>query len=97
MRIAPDMDLERRVERRLLPARASAPSTPSTTPSPPPWSVTASRCSACAATVFIWFGVLKIIGRSPVEDLVADMVYWLPADRSYASSASGRSSSASGC
>lgn len=30
--------------------------------------------------VFIWFGALKVIGRSPVEDLVADTVYWLPAD-----------------
>jgi uncharacterized membrane protein YkgB len=32
------------------------------------------------AAVFIWFGVLKVIGRSPVEDLVASTVYWLPAD-----------------
>ena len=30
--------------------------------------------------VFIWFGVLKIVGQSPVGDLVADTVYWLPAD-----------------
>ena len=30
--------------------------------------------------VFIWFGVLKIVGESPVADLVADTVYWLPAD-----------------
>lgn len=30
--------------------------------------------------VFIWFGALKVSGRSPVEDLVADTVYWLPAD-----------------
>lgn len=28
--------------------------------------------------VFIWFGTLKIIDRSPVADLVADTVYWLP-------------------
>lgn len=27
---------------------------------------------------FIWFGVLKVIGRSPVADLVAQTVYWLP-------------------
>lgn len=27
--------------------------------------------------VFIWFGVLKIIGRSPVGDLVAHTVYWV--------------------
>jgi putative oxidoreductase len=31
------------------------------------------------ALVFIWFGVLKVIDRSPVADLVADTVYWLPA------------------
>ncbi len=30
--------------------------------------------------VFIWFGALKVVGRSPVEELVADTVYWLPAD-----------------
>ncbi|HEY3247818.1 MAG TPA: DoxX family membrane protein [bacterium] len=27
--------------------------------------------------VFIWFGALKIIGRSPVGDLVAHTVYWV--------------------
>jgi uncharacterized membrane protein YkgB len=32
------------------------------------------------AVVFIWFGALKIAGRSPVEDLVADTAYWLPAE-----------------
>jgi putative oxidoreductase len=30
--------------------------------------------------VFIWFGVLKLVGRSPVEDLVRDTVFWLPGD-----------------
>lgn len=30
------------------------------------------------AVTFIWFGALKIIGRSPVADLVAQTVYWLP-------------------
>lgn len=30
-------------------------------------------------TVFIWFGALKVIDRSPVEELVAGTVYWLPA------------------
>ncbi|MGH2425562.1 MAG: DoxX family membrane protein [bacterium] len=30
------------------------------------------------AIVFIWFGSLKIAGRSPVADLVAGTVYWLP-------------------
>ena len=37
------------------------------------------RCSL--AVVFIWFGALKISGRSPVADLVTHTVYWLPADR----------------
>jgi uncharacterized membrane protein YphA (DoxX/SURF4 family) len=32
------------------------------------------------AVVFIWFGALKVIGESPVEDLVADTVYWVDAD-----------------
>jgi uncharacterized membrane protein YkgB len=32
------------------------------------------------ALVFIWFGTLKVIGRSPVEDLVAGTVYFLPRD-----------------
>jgi putative oxidoreductase len=29
------------------------------------------------AVVFIWFGILKIAGESPVTKLVADTVYWL--------------------
>ncbi len=29
------------------------------------------------AIVFIWFGVLKVIGYSPVEALVANTVYWV--------------------
>lgn len=29
------------------------------------------------ATVFVWFGVLKILDVSPVVDLVASTVYWL--------------------
>jgi putative oxidoreductase len=32
------------------------------------------------ALVFIWFGALKVIDRSPVADLVANTVYWLPSD-----------------
>jgi len=31
------------------------------------------------ALVFVWFGALKLADRSPVADLVADTVYWLPA------------------
>ena len=30
------------------------------------------------AIVFIWFGALKVIDRSPVYDLVADTVFFLP-------------------
>lgn len=29
-------------------------------------------------TVFIWFGLLKVFDVSPVEDLVAATVYWIP-------------------
>jgi uncharacterized membrane protein YkgB len=32
------------------------------------------------AIVFIWFGVLKVIDQSPVEDLVKDTIYFLPED-----------------
>lgn len=28
--------------------------------------------------IYIWFGALKVIGRSPVEDLVRDTVFFLP-------------------
>ncbi|MBI3998048.1 MAG: hypothetical protein HY355_03365 [Armatimonadetes bacterium] len=30
------------------------------------------------AIVFIWFGALKVLGVSPVADLVAGTVYWVP-------------------
>lgn len=30
--------------------------------------------------VFVWFGALKVVDRSPVEQLVAETVYWLPSD-----------------
>ncbi len=32
------------------------------------------------AVVFIWFGALKVVGRSPVGDLVAGTVYWVRPD-----------------
>ena len=32
------------------------------------------------AIVFIWFGVLKVIDRSPVEDIVKETVFFLPGD-----------------
>ena len=28
--------------------------------------------------VFIWFGALKLTGHSPVAQLVAQTIYWLP-------------------
>jgi uncharacterized membrane protein YkgB len=31
------------------------------------------------AMVFIWFGMLKVVGKSPVAELVASTVYFLPA------------------
>jgi len=40
--------------------------------------ITALRLAV--AIVFIWFGALKVIDRSPVEDLVKDTIYFLPED-----------------
>lgn len=31
----------------------------------------------CLGVVFFWFGLLKVIGKSPVEELVAQTVYWV--------------------
>ena len=81
MKLAPDIDLERRVERRLLPARAHQAFESlddEITSAMKRHGVTALRITL--AIVSIWFGALKVVGRSPVEELVADMVYWLPAD-----------------
>lgn len=33
------------------------------------------------AVVFIWFGALKLLGHSPVAELVAQTAYWLPPER----------------
>src|SRR3712207_9542579 len=30
--------------------------------------------------VFVWFGLLKVIGLSPVYDLASQVVYWLPSE-----------------
>ena len=81
MKIAPDIDLERRA--RTAPAPRERPAhldslDDTISSAMERYGITVLRFAL--ATVFIWFGVLKIIGRSPVEDLVADMVYWLPAD-----------------
>lgn len=32
----------------------------------------------CLGIVFVWFGLLKVIGKSPVAALVAQTVYWVP-------------------
>jgi uncharacterized membrane protein YphA (DoxX/SURF4 family) len=40
------------------------------------WAPTVLRYAL--AIVFIWFGMLKVIDRSPVYDLVADTVFFLP-------------------
>ena len=32
----------------------------------------------CLGIVFFWFGLLKVMGRSPVAQLVAQTVYWVP-------------------
>ena len=42
------------------------------------WSIPALRISV--AVVFIWFGALKILGVTPVTDLVASTVYWVDPD-----------------
>ena len=42
------------------------------------WGVPTLRISL--ATVFIWFGALKIVGVSPVADLVGSTVYWVDPD-----------------
>ena len=34
----------------------------------------------CLGIVFVWFGLLKLAGRSPVASLVAETAYWLPPD-----------------
>ena len=39
------------------------------------WSLPALRWSL--AIVFVWFGALKLLGVSPVVDLVASTVYWV--------------------
>ena len=31
----------------------------------------------CLGVVFFWFGLLKVMGKSPVAELVAQTVYWV--------------------
>jgi uncharacterized membrane protein YkgB len=42
------------------------------------WGVPALRVSL--AVVFIWFGALKVLGVTPVTELVANTVYWFDPD-----------------
>ena len=34
----------------------------------------------CLGIVFVWFGWLKVIGQSPVAELIAHTVYWVPSE-----------------
>jgi uncharacterized membrane protein YkgB len=80
MRSTADLDLERRAERRLpAPIRGDIDRIDAAVTG---WMQRNGviMLRVALAAVFIWFGLLKIIGRSPVEDLVASTVYWLPAD-----------------
>lgn len=42
------------------------------------WSIPVLRVSL--GLVFIWFGALKIVGTTPVHELVASVVYWVDPD-----------------
>lgn len=42
------------------------------------WAIPLLRVSL--ALVFIWFGALKVLGVTPVTDLVANTVYWVDPD-----------------
>ena len=77
---AGDLDLERRLENR-LPARIRRRVDridEALAGFMERYGVTVLRVAL--AIVFIWFGVLKVIDRSPVEDLVKDTIYFLPED-----------------
>ena len=74
------LDLERRLEDR-LPARLRRQIDTidgAVTSFLERYGITALRIAL--GVVFIWFGTLKVIGRSPVEDLVKDTIYFLPQD-----------------
>jgi uncharacterized membrane protein YkgB len=42
------------------------------------WGVTVLRIAL--GVVFVWFGALKVIGKSPVDELVRETAYFLPGD-----------------
>lgn len=75
-----DLDLEQRLENR-LPAGIRRPIDrvdEAVSGFMERYGVTVLRIAV--AIVFIWFGALKVIDRSPVEDLVKDTIYFLPED-----------------
>lgn len=75
-----DLDLEQRLENR-LPASIRRPIDrvdEAVSGFMERYGVTILRVAV--AIVFIWFGALKVIDRSPVEDLVKDTIYFLPED-----------------
>ena len=75
-----DLDLEQRLENR-LPASIRRPIDridEAVSGFMERYGVTVLRVAV--AIVFIWFGALKVIDRSPVEDLVKDTIYFLPED-----------------
>ena len=77
---ARDLDLEQRLENR-LPASIRRPIDrvdEAVSGFMERYGVTVLRVAV--AIVFIWFGALKVIDRSPVEDLVKDTIYFLPED-----------------
>jgi uncharacterized membrane protein YkgB len=78
--MTPQIDLERRLERRLpAPAQHAFERVDRAVSGfMERYGITLLRIAV--GIVFVWFGALKVAGRSPVADLVADTVYWLPAD-----------------
>ena len=75
-----DLDLEQRLENR-LPASIRRPVDrvdEAISGFMERYGVTVLRIAV--AIVFIWFGALKVIDRSPVEGLVKDTIFFLPED-----------------
>ena len=75
-----NLDLEQRLENR-LPSRIRRPVDridEAVSGFMERYGITALRIAV--AIVFIWFGALKVIDRSPVEGLVKDTIFFLPED-----------------
>ncbi len=73
------LDIERRIEEQLPPRVRGAVERVDETLSRFMESYGITLLRVAVALVFVWFGALKIVDRSPVAELVADTVYWLPA------------------